>query len=148
VTAVDEGSLVAAAREARAGAYAPYSGFRVGAALLATDGRVFTGANVENASSPAGICAERVALSQAVVAGAREFAAIAVAADGDGPCTPCGLCRQTLHEFAPDLLVLAAGAAGAPARYVLARDLLPAGFGSARVAVERASRRTGQETST
>jgi cytidine deaminase len=145
VTALDEASLIDAARAAREHAYAPYSGFRVGAALLAADGRVFTGANVENASSPAGICAERVALPQAVTAGARDFVAIAVVGDGDGPCTPCGVCRQTLHEFAPSLLVLAAGADGTLSRYVLDRDLLPHAFGRASAAGDRPPLRSGGE---
>jgi cytidine deaminase len=129
----DEHALLAAARQAQQRAYAPYSGFRVGAALLAADGRVFTGANVENAAYSPTICAERVALPQAVVAGARAFTALAVVGDGDGPCTPCGVCRQTLYEFAPDLVVLAAGTRGETARYVLSRDLLPHGFGPSRL---------------
>lgn len=130
---LDEAALVARARAAQASAYAPYSGFKVGAALLAADGRVFTGANVENAAFSPTICAERVALPVAVVAGVRAFAALAVVGDGDGPCTPCGVCRQTLYEFAPDLVVLAAGASGEVARFVLSRDLLPHGFGPARL---------------
>jgi cytidine deaminase len=144
--AVDEGALLTAARDARERAYAPYSGFRVGCALLTADGRVFVGANVENAAYSPSICAERVALPAAVVAGARDFPALAVVGDGDGPCTPCGVCRQVLYEFAPDLLVLAAGETGAVGRYVLGRDLLPEGFGPARLrsrapsAVPRGSR--------
>jgi cytidine deaminase len=129
----DEAALLAAARAVQAHAYVPYSGFRVGAALLAADGRVFRGANVENAAYSPSICAERVALPQAVVAGARQFTALAVVGDGDGPCMPCGVCRQVLFEFAPDLVVIAAGATGESARYVLARDLLPHGFGPARL---------------
>jgi cytidine deaminase len=136
---VDEAALLDAARRAREQAYAPYSGFRVGAALLDADGRVWLGANVENAAYPATICAERTALPAAVVAGAREFVALAVAGDGDGPCTPCGTCRQVLYEFAPDLLVLASGATGATARYVLGRDLLPDGFGPRRLTGHGAS---------
>jgi cytidine deaminase len=130
----DAAALLAAAREMQEHAYVPYSGFRVGAALLAADGRVFTGANVENAAYSPTICAERVALPAAVVAGARELTALAVVGDGDGPCTPCGVCRQTLYEFAPDLVVIAAGATGEPARYVLSRDLLPEAFGPRRLA--------------
>jgi cytidine deaminase len=129
----DEAALLAAARDVQQRAYVPYSGFRVGAALLAGDGRVFAGANVENAAYSPSICAERVALPQAVVAGVREFTAVAVVGDGPGPCTPCGVCRQVLFEFAPDLVVVAAGASGAPERYVLSRDLLPHGFGPARL---------------
>lgn len=134
---VDEAALVAAASAARDSAYAPYSGFRVGCALLAADGRVFVGANVENAAYGSTICAERVALPAAVVQGVREFVALAVVGDGDGPCTPCGACRQVLFEFAPDLLVLAAGGAGVNgevARYRLGADLLPDGFGPVRLA--------------
>ena len=131
---VDVDTLLEAASAARASAYAPYSGFRVGCALLAADGRLFLGANVENAALSPTICAERVALPTAVVAGVRDFAALAVVGDGAGPCTPCGVCRQVLYEFAPDLRVIAAGADGARAEYRLGRDLLPAGFGPARVA--------------
>lgn len=131
--APDLDALLAAAREVRERAYAPYSGFRVGCALLAADGRVFLGANVENAAYSPTICAERVALPAAVVAGAREFTALAVVGAGDGPCTPCGVCRQVLYEFAPDLLVIAAGETGEVARYHLGIDLLPHGFGPARL---------------
>lgn len=130
----DEGALIAAARDAQARAYAPYSRFRVGCALLAADGTVYSGANVENAAYSPTICAERVALPQAVVEGHREFVALAVVCDGDGPCTPCGVCRQVLFEFAPDLHVICAGADGTAARYVLGRDLLPDGFGPSRLA--------------
>ena len=129
----DGDALVAAAREAQELAYAPYSNFRVGAALLAEDGRVFTGANIENAAYGSTLCAERVAMPAAVVAGARSFTALAVVGDGDGPCTPCGACRQFLFEFAPDLTVLAAGGDGAVQRYHLGRDLLPDGFGPRRL---------------
>lgn len=129
-----EAALLHEARRMRDRAYAPYSGFRVGCALLAADGRVFLGANVENAAYSPTICAERVALPAAVVAGVRDFTALAVVGDGDGPTTPCGVCRQVLFEFAPDLVVLAGGETGATGRYVLGRDLLPEGFGPARLA--------------
>jgi cytidine deaminase len=131
VTEVDEQALLAAARSAQEQAYAPYSRFRVGAALLAADGRVFVGANVENAAWSPSICAERVALPSAVVAGTRYFVAIAVVGDSDDPVTPCGVCRQVLYEFAPDLLVIASGRTGRVERYILGRDLLPHGFGPA-----------------
>ena len=96
--------LLALARRARENAYAPYSGFAVGAALLGADGRVYTGCNVENAAYPVACCAERTALFHAVAEGAREFAAIAVAGGrvGDNAgesCPPCGVCRQALAEF-------------------------------------------------
>jgi cytidine deaminase len=129
--------LLAAAREVMTSAYAPYSGFLVGAAVQSADGRVFTGVNVENAAYPATLCAERVAVGAAVTAGARELVALAVISSGPGPCTPCGTCRQVLFEFAPDLDVLAAGIAGTEARYVLSRDLLPDAFGPARFRVSR-----------
>lgn len=130
----DEAALVAAASAARDQAYAPYSAFRVGCALLAADGRIFTGANVENAAYGSTICAERVAMPAAVVAGAREFVALAVVGDGEDPCTPCGACRQVLLEFAPDLTVIAGGDGPEIARYRLGADLLPDGFGPVRLA--------------
>ncbi len=131
MTEIDEQALLAAARSAQERAYAPYSRFRVGAALLAADGRVFVGANVENAAWSPSICAERVALPSAVVAGAQQFVAIAVIGDSDDPTTPCGVCRQVLYEFAPNLLVIASSRTGTVERYVLGQDLLPHGFGAA-----------------
>lgn len=103
------------AMEAAAGAYAPYSRFRVGAALLASDGTVITGVNVENRSYGLTICAERSALVAAVSAGKRAFRAIAVATpDAEGPVPPCGACRQALSEFAgPDMQVIWGAKAGA-----------------------------------
>lgn len=129
----DLDGLLEAARGALQRAYAPYSGFRVGCALLAADGRVYLGANVENAAYSPTICAERVALPAAVVDGVRDFAALAVVGDGPGPCTPCGVCRQVLFEFAPDLEIIAGGTSGDPTRYVLGRDLLPHAFGPSRL---------------
>lgn len=128
LTAQEE-ELVARARHARDSAYAPYSGFPVGAALQVADGRVYLGANVENASYPATICAERVALPAAVVAGHRDLALLAVAGSGPAVVTPCGICRQVLFEFAPDLAILATGDGPDVTRFVLDRDLLPHGFG-------------------
>ena len=100
--------LLARAHTARKAAYAPYSGFSVGAALLSKDGRVFCGCNVENAAYTPTCCAERVALFSAVAAGVREFSAIAVVGGADEeaaktrPCYPCGVCRQALSEFSGD----------------------------------------------
>jgi cytidine deaminase len=131
---VDAEALLAEARAAQESAYAPYSGFRVGCALLVADGRVFRGANIENAAYPATICAEIATLPAAVLAGARDFVAMAVVGDGPGPCTPCGQCRQVLFEFAPDLLVLSAGTDGEVLRLSLGEELLPHGFGPKRLA--------------
>jgi len=98
--------LLALARDAAGRAYAPYSDFPVGAALLATDGRVFLGANIENASSSLTCCAERVAIFHAVMEGATEIAAVAVWAPKSRPCPPCGACRQVINEFGPDAVVI------------------------------------------
>jgi len=98
-------ALIESAREARVRAYAPYSHFLVGAALLTRSGRVFQGCNVENISFGLTICAERAAVCAAVAAGEKEFVAIAVIADSREPVTPCGACRQVLAEFCEDLEV-------------------------------------------
>jgi cytidine deaminase len=105
-------------------AYAPYSGFRVGAALLGTDGSVAEGCNVENASYPAGICAERGALACAVGRGLRSFEAIAIASEASEPTPPCGMCLQALAEFAPHLTVVSVTRGGGLARWTLG-ELLP-----------------------
>lgn len=97
--------LIAAARESLERAYAPYSRFRVGAALLTTEGNIYHGCNVENASYGLTCCAERVAIFKAVSDGERQFAAIAVISDSDEYCTPCGACRQVLAEFGGDMKV-------------------------------------------
>ena len=96
---------MAEAEAARQHAHAPYSKFRVGAALLTRDGRVIRGCNVENASFGSSICAERNAVWKAVSEGERAFTAIAVTAGENGGASPCGACRQVLHEFAPDIVV-------------------------------------------
>ncbi len=120
-------SLRALADAAMRNAYAPYSQFRVGAALRAADGTTYAGCNVENSSFPAGCCAERNALGAAVQAGRQEFAELVIVTEADTPTPPCGLCRQALVEFAPALPVTSYGALGASARWTLA-ELLPAPF--------------------
>ncbi len=121
--------LVALARKAQENAYAPYSGFPVGAALLAADGRVFTGVNVENASYGLSVCAERNAVARAVAEGARSFTAIAVVTNSDEPTMPCGVCRQVLWEFSHDLDVIVEGGGGRRVETTV-RELLPMPFTS------------------
>jgi cytidine deaminase len=127
---IDWATLEAEAKRAREAAYAPYSGYRVGAALLAEDGRVFIGANVENVSYGLCQCAERSAIGAAVTHGARRFRAICVATGGDEPATPCGMCRQVLAEFPPSFPVRCVAAGGKRVDTDTA-SLLPAGFGPA-----------------
>ena len=123
---VDWLALEDAAREARERAYAPYSSFRVGAAVLA-NGRVFAGCNVENASFPVGICAERAALAAAVAAGCRDLEAVVVM--GPRPVAPCGMCRQALAEFNPQAAVRIVGAEGGEPIETTLAELLPWRFG-------------------
>ncbi len=118
------GQLVEAARAARTTAYAPYSNFRVGAALRTTSGDVFTGCNVENVSFGLTMCAERVAVGSAVQAGAKEFSELALVSDSAEPVVPCGACRQVLAEFSPDLRIISSTVSGATAEFELA-NLLP-----------------------
>ncbi|MGE5484246.1 MAG: cytidine deaminase [Ignavibacteriales bacterium] len=127
-----EARLLDRAAEARDRAYAPYSNYRVGAAVLCDDGSVHTGCNIENASYGLSVCAERVAVFNAVSAGRMEILAVAVVAGGPGPASPCGACRQVIVEFAPDAVVLMGNDAGLvesgtaasllPGRFVLEAD--------------------------
>lgn len=122
-------ALVAAAQSVRANAYAPYSGFAVGAAVQDENGHIHAGANVENAAYPEGVCAEASAISAMIAAGARRIAAIAVAGPGPALCTPCGGCRQKIREFAaPDTPILVCGPGGVARAFTLA-ELLPEAFG-------------------
>ena len=107
-------TLKARALQAMQGAYAPYSHFRVGAAVLAVDGAIYTGCNIENSAYSATCCAERVAVFSAVAAGARKIAAVAIVSDSQGATYPCGVCRQVLSEFAADgeMPVYCGGAGG------------------------------------
>jgi cytidine deaminase len=124
--------LLDRAREARRNAYAPYSNFPVGAALLAADGRVFTGVNVENASYGLGNCAERTAVFKAVSEGVHDFIACAVVGpEDDVECSPCGACRQVLFEFGPDMVLVVPGGNGV--RTYTVRELLPGAFDAGRL---------------
>lgn len=120
-------TLVAAAISARLLAFAPYSGFRVGAALESEDGTIVTGCNVESASYGLTICAERVAIVKGVSEGRTRFRCVAVAADTDELTPPCGACRQLLWEFAPEATVVLSNLQGKTATFTV-RDLLPHGF--------------------
>lgn len=139
--------LIRAAAAARESAYAPYSQFKVGAAVLASSGRVYTGVNVENASYPCGICAERNAIAHAIAEGEREIAAVAIAGGampagdeaGGGAgkpladyCTPCGMCRQVMREFAdPAELIVISARSDSDYREWTLKELLPESFGPA-----------------
>ena len=122
--------LVAQAMQARERAYAPYSNYQVGAALLGKSGRVYTGCNVENAVYPLATCAERTAVVKAVSEGELEFVALAVATKNGG--APCGSCRQTLREFGEDIAVIIADDSGAYRETTVA-ELLPDSFGPADI---------------
>jgi cytidine deaminase len=117
-------ALVETAIAARSEAHAPYSNFAVGAALECADGTVFTGCNVENLSFGLTMCAERVAIGAAVVAGHRDFRCIAIVADTDSPISPCGACRQVMAEFHPALKILSATLDGKTEEFTL-DQLLP-----------------------
>lgn len=126
--------LLAAARAAQPRAHAPYSGFRVGAAVLDEEGRIFAGCNVENAAFPLTSCAEANAIGAMVAAGGRRIAALAVVGEGEALVTPCGGCRQRLRELAPgEASVVVADRERVRARFTLA-ELLPASFGPENLA--------------
>ncbi len=122
--------LVNAALKAREHAYAPYSNYRVGAAVLTDDGSIVVGCNVENAAYPATICAERVALTAAVAQGHRKLVALAVATENGG--SPCGICRQVMAELGPSMAVYIADVQG-NYRTTSVETLLPASFGQAHL---------------
>lgn len=124
---MDAKELMKMAIEARQNAYAPYSHFAVGAALLAESGRVYTGCNIENASYGLTCCAERNAIFAAVGAGERRFKMLAVAADSPEPVAPCGACRQVIAEFGIPLVVM--GNLKEEIKIMMAEELLPYGFG-------------------
>lgn len=129
----DLDALFAAAQTAQQRAYAPYSRFKVGAAILADDGEVYPGCNVENAAYPVGACAEAGAISAMIADGARAISAILIIGDGAELVTPCGACRQRIREFAaPETPIMIAGPDGIRARFSLA-ELLPASFGPANL---------------
>jgi cytidine deaminase len=119
--------LIQSAKEIRQWAYAPYSRYPVGAALLAASGRVYSGVNIENAAYPSGTCAERVAVFKAVSEGERQFTAIAVVTNNGG--SPCGTCRQVLAEFGLETIVIIADQTGKIVQETTVANLLPGSFG-------------------
>jgi cytidine deaminase len=123
--------LIAAAQAARARAYAPYSQYKVGAAVRAAGGQIYTGSNVENASYGLTICAERVALTAAVAAGEREFEALVVAAGDDSPGMPCGACRQVMAEFFTAEVPIVVVSSRGERKQMTFGELMPQPFGPA-----------------
>lgn len=126
---IDFTKLVASARQVRKNAYAPYSNYRVGAAVLAKSGKIYAGCNVENAAYPNGLCAERVAIFKAISEGERELVALAVVTSNLG--SPCGACRQAFSEFAHDeaIIVLANTRGNRQMKFTL-KEILPVRFGA------------------
>jgi len=122
-------ALIDAAAAARANAYAPYSRFAVGAAIRAEDGRLYAGANVENAAYPQGQCAEASAIGAMIAAGARRIEAMVLLADGAALCTPCGGCRQRIREFAEPMTEIHLCGPEGVRRTVTVGELLPLSFG-------------------
>ncbi len=127
ISSAEREQLLEQAAQARQQAYAPYSGYPVGAAVLTGTGRIFPGANVENAAYPSGMCAERAAVFGAVSAGERDIRAVAVVTDNAG--APCGSCRQVLSEFGPEATVILADPAGKVRLETDLKNLLPHAFG-------------------
>jgi cytidine deaminase len=129
---IDEQNLINIAAQARERAYVPYSHFRVGAALLAASGKIYTGCNIENIAYSPTLCAERVAVGSAIAAGEKpgNFMVLAVVADDDRPSTPCGVCRQVLAEIAPGCVVIMAAAPerGTGKLRMTVEELLPESF--------------------
>lgn len=122
-----DSELIECARQAQQNAYAPYSKFQVGAALLSKDDKIYPGCNIENASFGATNCAERTAVFTAVCDGAREFKKIVIIANSEDPVMPCGICRQVLFEFAPNLEIISVGTKGSSIRTNLS-EIFPKGF--------------------
>lgn len=120
--------LIKEAEKARKKAYTPYSKFKVGAAVLCADGKIFTGCNIENASFGLAVCAERVAIFKAISEGSTKFEAIAVISDTDKPCSPCGACRQVISEFGKDIPLIMANLKG-DFKIKKIKELLPEAFG-------------------
>ena len=126
---VDDTRLLERAAEARSHAYAPYSDFKVGAAVRCASGTIYAGCNVENSAYPSGVCAERVALAAAITAGERDIVSVAVIAESERPVSPCGQCRQVLAELAPGARVLLANLQGVRLE-TTPEALLPGAFGA------------------
>lgn len=120
-------NLIKRAEEARDRAYAPYSKFRVGAAVLCADGKIFSGGNIENASFSLTVCAERIAIFKAISEGSGEVEALAVVGDTDQPCSPCGACRQVVAEFGEDIIIIMSNLKGA-VKIKSIKELLPEAF--------------------
>ena len=124
---MNDRELLGIAQEASKNAYVPYSHFPVGAALECEGGQVFTGCNIENAAYGAGICGERTAMSKAISEGHHDFVRIAIAGKADDFCVPCGICRQFMMEFAPEMEIICLNGKGESKTFTLP-ELLPYGF--------------------
>jgi cytidine deaminase len=127
LTKEEEQKLIQEAMQIRKNAYAPYSNYQVGAALMTEDGKIFTGVNVENSSYPISMCAERSAIFTAVGVGEKRFKAIAIATINGGP--PCGGCRQVMSEFSPDMIVITVDETGKICMRGPVHEILPGAFG-------------------